>query len=320
MENVPKTCDQLLRENEGLRSRLAEAESTLEAIRRGHVDALVVNGPEGDLIFSLATAEQQYRVLVETMNEGAAMLSAQGTIYYCNGRLAYMLRYPIEHFMGRLFHDLVESEFRQTFASLLAKGIQEPGRAELVLVGRGDKLIPAYVSCAPIPLPGEKGVACVITDLTEQKQSLALRSQELEQHSLDRFSMSMAGSVIAKFYDRTPLKEAMPEAFEELVARYAEVLELSLEQRVLKVDHRVPSLLQRLAEDMGVLKFGPNDVVEIHRMALRTLSQKSRTAQTGSYREEARFILVGIMGNLISFYRNHYLGFMRTKKTYESES
>ena len=34
-----------------LESRLAEAEETLQAIRTGQVDALVVTGPDGDQIF-----------------------------------------------------------------------------------------------------------------------------------------------------------------------------------------------------------------------------------------------------------------------------
>lgn len=320
MEETPKTYHELLRDNMELRSRLTEAESTLEAIRSGDVDALLVNGPQGDLIYSLTTAEQQYRVLVETMNEGAAMLSAQGTIYYCNGRLAYMLRYPIEHFMGRSFQNFVESQFRDSFASLLAKGMKEPCRAELVLVSRGENLVPAYVSCAPISLPGERGAACVITDLTEQKRLLSMRSQELEQRSLERFSTSISGSVIARFYNRIPLKEAWPEIFDGLVARYKDLLRLSLEQKVLKVDHGVPGLLQRLAEEMGVLKCGPNDAVEIHQTALKNVVAHIPPAQAGSYGEEGRFLLMGIMGYLVTFYRNHYLGFIGSRKSSERDS
>ena len=39
-----------------LEERLATAEPTLEAIRLGHVDALVVQGPDGDQIFTLEGA------------------------------------------------------------------------------------------------------------------------------------------------------------------------------------------------------------------------------------------------------------------------
>jgi hypothetical protein len=59
-----------------LRSRLAEAEETIAAIREGEVDAIAVDGPAGRQIFTLQSAEQPYRILAEQMNEGAASISA----------------------------------------------------------------------------------------------------------------------------------------------------------------------------------------------------------------------------------------------------
>jgi hypothetical protein len=55
-------------ELEELRQRLQEAEETLDAIRNGEVDALVVSGPSGEKVFTLEGAEHPYRVLVESMN------------------------------------------------------------------------------------------------------------------------------------------------------------------------------------------------------------------------------------------------------------
>ena len=65
-------------ELEELRQRLQEAEETLDAIRSGEVDALVVSGPSGEKVFTLEGAEHPYRVLVESMNEGAISLSLDG--------------------------------------------------------------------------------------------------------------------------------------------------------------------------------------------------------------------------------------------------
>jgi len=62
---------ELLEEIERLHGRLDEAEQTLDAIRCGDVDALVVTGPHGDRVYSLTGAEQAYRLIVETMNEAA---------------------------------------------------------------------------------------------------------------------------------------------------------------------------------------------------------------------------------------------------------
>ena len=83
-----------------LRARLREAEGTLDAIRSGHVDALVVYGKAGEQIFTLKGADHSYRRMVETMSEGAATVGPDGTILYGNGRLAEMLETPLERLIG----------------------------------------------------------------------------------------------------------------------------------------------------------------------------------------------------------------------------
>jgi hypothetical protein len=51
-------------ELEELRQRLQEAEETLDAIRNGKVDALVVSGPSGEKVFTLcANATSRPRLL-----------------------------------------------------------------------------------------------------------------------------------------------------------------------------------------------------------------------------------------------------------------
>ena len=47
----------LVVENEKLRVRLTEAEETLHAIRNGDVDAVIVNGRNGQKVYSLEQAE-----------------------------------------------------------------------------------------------------------------------------------------------------------------------------------------------------------------------------------------------------------------------
>jgi hypothetical protein len=54
-------------EVEDLQRRLAEAEDTLRTIRGGEVDAVVVSGPKGQLVYVLQSAEERYRIFLETM-------------------------------------------------------------------------------------------------------------------------------------------------------------------------------------------------------------------------------------------------------------
>src|SRR5712672_4021213 len=58
-----------------LKARVEELEETLRAIRMGEVDAVLVSSSQGDQVFTLQGAEHPYRLLVETIEEGAATLS-----------------------------------------------------------------------------------------------------------------------------------------------------------------------------------------------------------------------------------------------------
>src|SRR3954465_14450829 len=92
-----------------LQARLLEAEDTLNAIRSGSVDALVVHTPRGEQLFTLKGADQTYRALVEAMNEGAVTLK-NAIISYCNNHFAEMIRKPMEKVFGTSIFELVQSE------------------------------------------------------------------------------------------------------------------------------------------------------------------------------------------------------------------
>lgn len=83
-----------------LRARLRESEHALEAIRRGDVDALVIRGPQGARIFALPAADEAYRSVVESMSEGAAALSADGTVMYANRALGSLLGVAVPTLVG----------------------------------------------------------------------------------------------------------------------------------------------------------------------------------------------------------------------------
>src|SRR5436853_5820298 len=102
-----------------LRQRLREAEETLDAIRDGHVEALVVSAPEGEQIYTLRTADQPYRLMVEQMREGALTLAADGTILYCNQRFAELMARPAERIAGQALREFLHPDDLPTLQRVL---------------------------------------------------------------------------------------------------------------------------------------------------------------------------------------------------------
>ena len=109
MNQSDKTRQQLLDELQELTSRVMEAEETLRAIRDGEVDGLVVSTAEGDRVFTLTGAEHPYRVMAETMNEGAVTLASDGTILYCNQRFVDIVKGSLEKVIGSSIYQYISS-------------------------------------------------------------------------------------------------------------------------------------------------------------------------------------------------------------------
>ena len=84
MSTAPTTTEEL-------RQRLEDAEATIRAISGGEVDAFLVRQGAEDQVLVLDGVDRPYRLLIERMHQGAATLTADGTIFYANRRLAEML-------------------------------------------------------------------------------------------------------------------------------------------------------------------------------------------------------------------------------------
>ena len=138
MNKATKTRQQLLDELQELTSRMMEAEETLRAIRSGEVDGLVVSTAEGDRVFTLMGAEHPYRVMVETMNEGAITLASDGTILYCNQLFADMVKGSLEKVIGSSIYQYISSKDLHLFEALVEEGLKGNSKGELALQAGGE--------------------------------------------------------------------------------------------------------------------------------------------------------------------------------------
>jgi PAS domain S-box-containing protein len=167
-----------------LEARLTEADETLEAIRTGEVDAVVIGGPEGQLIYTLENADRPYRLLIEQMQECAFTLGLDGTVLYCNQRLSTLTGVRREALVGRHLQDFVALADRPVFDQLLKRGSVAGRSAEISLVTTDGQNVPVNMSVADMPIEaGMPDLLCgVITDLTRSRKrtdELAAANQQL---------------------------------------------------------------------------------------------------------------------------------------------
>ncbi len=151
-----------------LQRRLDEAEETLRAIREGEVDALVVEAPEGEVIYTLTSADYPYRLMIDEMNEGAVSVSPDSFILYSNRNFGGILGLTESNASGVPFGDYIVPQMREQFLADLQQAREHSIRREYTLSPGNGKHVPVLMSFAKLQ-PQTNTIGIVVTDLTAQK-------------------------------------------------------------------------------------------------------------------------------------------------------
>src|SRR5688572_23576155 len=180
-----------------LRASLAEAEEMLRAIRQGEIDALVVEGSDDSQVYTLHSADEPYRRLVEQMQEGALVLPTRGDILYCNAQFATLVGEPLESIVGSRFHRFVHSSANDEFESLLGEG---SGRRRSSLRGASARAFEVALSLTTTNSQAGDRLNLIVTDLTEMLDAQTNRVRaEHDSRSKDEFLATLAHEL------RTPI-------------------------------------------------------------------------------------------------------------------
>jgi len=171
-----------------LKRRLGEAEETLRAIRDGEVDALLVDGPKGEVVYTLTSADYPYRLMIDEMSEGAVSVSPDSYILYSNRNFAHILGLTDANTSGVPFGEYVVPEQREQFAKDLERAHRHSVRREYTLTPGDSREVAVLISFAKLQ-PQTNSISIVVTDLTAQKaleEKLREAKNNLEEQVAER--------------------------------------------------------------------------------------------------------------------------------------
>jgi signal transduction histidine kinase/ActR/RegA family two-component response regulator len=261
-------------QTEMLRVRLAEAENMLRAIRQGEIDALVVEGAAGNQVYTLHSADEPYRNLVEQMQEGAVVLTLGGDILYSNARFAALVGEPLETVVGSRVERFVNAADRDDFEILLRSG---SGRRRSSLIGSHSGAFEVSLSLTTTVSPNGDRLNLIVTDLRELFEANSNRERaERESRTKDEFLAMLAHEL------RSPLG-AISNAVRVLELSHAEGDAATRAHEVLarqvgQITHLINDLLdaERVVSGKIRLNRRPLDMAEAVRRAVATFAGDSR--------------------------------------------
>ncbi|TKC06722.1 PAS domain-containing protein [Pedobacter polaris] len=271
MAENDKSYQQLKEELEEIQYQLEEARDTIDAIRSGEIDALVINGDDGHQIYTLKSADQTYRIFIEQMTQGAITIDENGKILYSNSQFALLINQPLEKVIGQSFYNYIAKDnlpvcielIDSAWENILTKG-------ELKLASSLHD-IPVLLSLKTLDLDEGISLSIILTDLTEQKNNQQLleeknrQLQEAEQVAR-RLNVNLEETVKLRTLD-----------LEQVITAKVKITEDLYES-----EQRLSKILGTMAEGVWIVDIN-NELVYANNMAKQLLGVSEDLQNPGKY-------------------------------------
>ncbi|WP_306598789.1 PAS domain-containing sensor histidine kinase [Geothrix sp. 21YS21S-2] len=256
---------------------------------------------------ALRASEEKYRVVVETLNEGLALVDSSGALTFCNQRLAEMGGYAPGEMLGRHYSAFVP-EAHLPF--LTAKAIlQQPAASETFEVGlrrRDGSDLDARVSLASVhdAQGAISALAILVTDISIRKR--VERERERLMAELEQKNKELETLLYVASHDlRSPLvniqgfSQRLARSLEELrkaqegagsLEAFAEAARPHLQERMpsslefirasgIRMDAIINGLLTLSRAGRMVLRTGPLDMNAVLASCSKTLAYQFESAE-----------------------------------------
>lgn len=164
MTQNPQNIESFQAEIALLKVQLEDANSIIDAIREGEVDALVLQKDGQPQIYSIESADYTYRVLIEKFGEGALSISEDGLILYCNEYFSKLIGVATSKITGSYLQSYMDNP--ADLKALQRALVTGTSKGEAVFNGANRKIY-AYISLTDLH-PNVPAIGVIITDLTEK--------------------------------------------------------------------------------------------------------------------------------------------------------
>ncbi len=270
----------------------------------------------GECLRSRQNATSHWQQIFDALSDRICLLNTQGQIVRANRAMADFLDRSETELLGANFLALTQHLFHSNQERPFERA-RKSGQREMVEWQAGER----WIQISADPIFDASGAFCgvveVLTDVTNQillreqaaqfaaeAEAQVNRIEQLERdaRSFQQFKV-LQGNDDQGIVDESPLRLRDSEAFCQTVLSYENLLNQRLEQRGYQIKHDIAGGTRDLGRYLGRLEASPRDIVEAHSTALRRCCVGVPAAKVQAYTEEARILVLELMGRLAAHYR-----------------
>jgi PAS domain S-box-containing protein len=230
-------------------------------------------------------SQERYRLLIESMNDGFAILDEKDLFSFVNDKFLDMLGFSEDEVLGNhtlRFLDEKNKKIAKKHLKALRKG--ERGFYELLWTKKDGSRVPTIMSAAPIIDEGGlyKGSFAVITDITELKkteQDLIGSRNELKDktRNLEEVNAALRVLLEQREKDKTEIEDQVMFNIQELIVPYLEGLKES-------------GLNEKQNDQLSILESNLNDIISpfARRLSAKFLSLTPTEVQVANLIRQGR--------------------------------
>lgn len=141
-----------------------------------------------------------------------------------------------------------------------------------------------------------------------QLENLEQFHQQQQEQEFDVLESLLRDSNNFNSHYADSFQQRMPDVFEELKARYHNLLDRAVEQKIYKVEYNIGDRLNVFIEQLGYLQATPKDLLSLHTIVLKQKQQDLGQRKSRAYMVEGRYLILELMGKLAAYYRKYYIG------------
>lgn len=257
--------------------------------------------------------ETKLNYIIDNAGDIVFALDNEGKFQLLNAAFEIITGHNGKESLNKYMKDFLNDESMTAWESIFSELKEKKTVRSFDLVFRTEKntFIPVECSLSIIENYASEPIFLGLAkDLSEQKtkafdlETNEQKTKEREVKTWEKLSETTT-LITSRIYEASSFIKNNEDVYKKMIINYGSIITNCIDNRIYKIDYDPKDDLSILAHALGFNKANHKDVIRLHNDYYNAyIKEKYHPKRIKIYFEEARFILLQLMGLLVNYYRN----------------